>query len=85
MFSGHLFDNRGNRYDVTRILDEQQRLNATAYAEYSPPFLSSVLLTLDSTYSKQLSQGVVRSIIWHCICMRNGDTFPCHALFPRTH
>jgi hypothetical protein len=40
IFSGRLYDNTGGAYNVTRILDDRARLNETAYAEYSPPYLS---------------------------------------------
>jgi hypothetical protein len=35
------FDRFGNAYDVTRVLDADRRLNETAYANYSQPYLSA--------------------------------------------
>lgn len=46
MMSSHMFDNTGGQYNVTRILTPQSTLDEAAYKEYSPLFLSYVVVTL---------------------------------------
>ncbi len=44
MMSSHMFDNTGQRYNVSRILTPQSTLNEEAYRQYSPLFLSYVVV-----------------------------------------
>jgi OPT oligopeptide transporter protein len=41
MVSSHSFDNRGKRYNVSRIINDDSSFNLEAYQAYSPLFLSS--------------------------------------------
>ena len=40
------YDNTGNTYNVTHIINSDASLNLTAYKQYSPLFLSCVVLYL---------------------------------------
>lgn len=44
MSSRTAFDNTGKEYNLTRILNLDGTLNVTAYEQYSPLFLSYVLM-----------------------------------------
>jgi hypothetical protein len=46
MMSSHIFDNTGGQYDVSRILTPEATLDEAAYEQYSPLFLSYVVVTL---------------------------------------
>ena len=46
IMSSHMFDNHGGQYNVTRILTPELTLDEEAYRQYSPLFLSYVVVTL---------------------------------------
>jgi hypothetical protein len=62
MMSSHMFDNIGGQYNVSRILTPQSTLDEEAYKQYSPLFLSYVVVTF--LLSLGLI-GVVPHLPWH--------------------
>jgi hypothetical protein len=56
------YDNTGARYNTTRVLTADGRLNATAYAEYSPLFLST---TFAMAYG--MSFAAISSLVVHTL------------------
>ncbi|CAN3373931.1 hypothetical protein DIURU_005565 [Diutina rugosa] len=48
--SNGLFDNKGGRYDITRILDDNSRFSPDKYTAYSPPYYSAANLVLYGAY-----------------------------------
>jgi hypothetical protein len=50
MMSSHMFDNTGRQYNVSRILTPQSTLDEEAYKQYSPLFLSFVVVTFSFSH-----------------------------------
>jgi hypothetical protein len=49
MLSRTSYDNTGNVYNVSQIINADASFNLTAYEQYSPLFLSCVVLRLSPT------------------------------------
>jgi len=59
------FDNTGNRYNVSRILTEDLRLDVTAYKAYSPLFLGTFFTLCYGVSFGTLSAVIVHTILFH--------------------
>jgi hypothetical protein len=58
----HMYDNTGNEYNVTRILTPESTLDVAAYKEYSPLFLSYVVVLF--SFSVMDLMNVVPRLPW---------------------
>lgn len=65
MWSTEVFDRFGNVYDTSIVLDAQNRLNETAYLEYSPLYLPATYLTVYSLAFALSTAAIVHTALYH--------------------
>lgn len=63
--SSESFDNTGNIYNVSRILDANNHFNETAYKEYSPLYLSSQFALAYGLSFAAVSAVVIHVALYH--------------------
>lgn len=64
--SSTIFDNKGNEYNGSRVLDAAtMSLNETAYQNYSPPFLAATYAIGYGTSYAVLSSSIVYVFLYH--------------------
>lgn len=63
--SSTVFDNMGNEYNGTRIIDSNGRLDVQAYRDYSPPFLAVTYAIAYGTSYAVLTCGPIYAILYH--------------------
>ncbi|CCH44333.1 Oligopeptide transporter [Wickerhamomyces ciferrii] len=70
--SSNVFDNMGNEYNGTRIIDSNGRLDLEAYQNYSPPYLAvAYAIAYGSSYAV-LTCGPIYAILYHGKDIYNG-------------
>lgn len=70
--SSNVFDNMGNEYNGSRIIDSNGRLDIEAYKNYSPPFLAVTYAIAYGTSYAVLTCGPVYAILYHGKDIWNG-------------
>lgn len=60
-----VFDNKGNSYNVTRVLNADFSLNETAYEEYSPAYLSAAYAVAYSSFFAIYLAAVVHVLLYN--------------------
>jgi hypothetical protein len=58
------YDNQGKKYDVKRILNENQEFNEEAYKEYSPLFLSTVFAIAYGTSFASITATLMHAFLY---------------------
>ena len=71
-YTGHLpitspdtYDRFGNRYNVTRILDDKALFDLEAYKSYSPVYMSAAYVQLYMFYFAQYSGMLTHAVLEH--------------------
>jgi len=75
--SSNVFDNQGNEYNGTRIIDSSGRLDIEAYKNYSPPFLAVTYAMGYGTSYAVLTAGPTYALLYHGKDIWNGIKGRC--------
>lgn len=66
MVSNDPFDNRGNRYNISRVLTTDQHMfNVTAYEEYSPLYLPATYVITYLLAFALATCVIVHTVLYH--------------------
>ena len=60
-----VYDNTGADYNTTAVLNADGTLNATSYANYSPPFLSATFAFVYGLSFASITAVIVHVYLWH--------------------
>ncbi|KAI7199863.1 small oligopeptide transporter, OPT family [Hortaea werneckii] len=65
MMTADVYDRTGAAYDVSKVLSDTRTIDATKYAEYSPPYLSATFAFVYGLSFAAITSVITHVYLWH--------------------
>ncbi|KAI7350626.1 small oligopeptide transporter, OPT family, partial [Hortaea werneckii] len=65
MMTADVYDRTGAAYDVSKVLSDTRTIDATKYAEYSPPYLSATFAFVYGLSFAAVTSVITHVYLWH--------------------